>query len=160
MVHVSDDSLIWKRKTCLETPGTHLYPWQRQSYKHYPPVALQAGAAHPAYGHSTAAAHAALDPFWPLAPPTPAKHSQTLLFAVNHIVYQPFTRLCMSPHTASRQLRHTFVTHHATAKLVLCCAQTDKAPRLPRGNLSLPVKACEMAAGRNCLTHLDSSDLG
>ena len=29
MVHVSDENLIRKRKVCLQTSGTHLYPFGR-----------------------------------------------------------------------------------------------------------------------------------
>ncbi len=80
---------------------------------------------------------------------------------VDHIVYQSLTRLVVSSHAVSRQFWHTLVIHHATVKLVLRCARPDKPARLPTVKLSLPVNASEMAAGReNCLTHLDSSDLG
>ena len=63
--------------------------WRRQSDERCQPVAMQAGAAHPACAHSTAAAHAVLDPFWPVAPPAPAKNSQALLvqsmiLCINH----------------------------------------------------------------------------
>ncbi len=67
----------------------------------------------------------------------------------------------MSSHAVSGSCGTQVATHHATAKLVLCCARPDKPARLPKVKLSLPVKACEVAAGReSCLTHLDGSDLG